>query len=98
MKTAESVGYSSKNFTRISHDAGMVTCRLCRLSGKRATPGCEAASTTYNDQIPRNSAPAENDYCTLHPLRAIPVIDDSLPPPPRAKPVTQKPSSPGAEA
>jgi penicillin-binding protein 1A len=89
MKTASSVGYSAKPFTRITQDSGMITCRLCRLSGKRATPGCEAAGTAYNDQIPRDSAPAENDYCALHPLRAKPVFDDSAAPPPRAKPVQE---------
>ncbi len=89
MKTASSIGYNAKPFTRISHDSGMVGCRLCRLSGKRANSDCEAAGTAYNDQIPRDSAPAENDYCNLHPLRAKPVFDDSSPPPPRAKPVQQ---------
>ena len=61
-------------------------CRLCRYSGKRATPGCELAKSAYNGQAPTDLAPASNDFCTSHPLRALPVDD---PIPPRAQPVPE---------
>ncbi|MBK1834619.1 transglycosylase domain-containing protein [Roseibacillus ishigakijimensis] len=54
--------------------------RLCRHSGKRVTPGCEAAGTAYQDLVPRALVPAHNDFCTVHPLRALPVPSQSAPP------------------
>ncbi|MGJ8724845.1 MAG: transglycosylase domain-containing protein [Roseibacillus sp.] len=45
--------------------------RLCRHSAKRVTPGCEAAGTGYQDLVPDALLPAANDYCTIHPLRAL---------------------------
>ena len=45
--------------------------RLCRHSAKRVTPGCEAAGTAYQDLVPDALLPAANDYCTIHPLRAL---------------------------
>ena len=45
--------------------------RLCRHSAKRTTPGCEAAGTAYQDLVPDALLPASNDYCTIHPLRAL---------------------------
>ena len=45
--------------------------RLCRHSAKRVTPGCEAAQTAYQDLVPDALLPAQNDYCTIHPLRAL---------------------------
>lgn len=45
--------------------------RLCRYSGKRVTSGCEAAGTAYQDLVPDALVPASNDFCTIHPLRAL---------------------------
>ena len=45
--------------------------RLCRHSAKRVTPGCEAAGTAYQDLVPDALLPSINDYCTIHPLRAL---------------------------
>ncbi|MDQ8191409.1 transglycosylase domain-containing protein [Roseibacillus persicicus] len=45
--------------------------RLCRHSAKRVTPGCEAAGTAYQDKVPKALLPPANDYCTIHPLRAL---------------------------
>jgi len=57
-----------------SLDPGLeyVTAQLCRYSGKRATDGCRAAGTAYNDIVPKGMAPPANDFCTIHPLRALP--------------------------
>lgn len=45
--------------------------RLCRHSAKRVTSGCESAGTAYQDLVPDALLPATNDYCTIHPLRAL---------------------------
>ena len=91
MKTAQRLGYPANQFTRNAEGSGMISCRLCRDSGKHATPGCETAKTAYNAQVPRDSAPAINDFCQLHPLRAVPVTDDdtSTSTPLRAIPVEE---------
>ena len=55
-------------------DPGLIYARatLCRLSGKRVTAGCQSAGTAYQDLVPEGLVPANNDYCTVHPLRAMP--------------------------
>ena len=53
--------------------------RLCRYSAKRATPGCEAAGTAYQDLVPDALLPASNDFCTIHPLRALQAPPDQQP-------------------
>jgi penicillin-binding protein 1A len=71
MKTAQRLGrYPMGNFTP---KVTLTECRLCRYSGKRATPGCEKAKADYLDRIPSDVAPGDKDYCTIHPLRAKPV-------------------------
>jgi len=49
---------------------------LCRLSGKRATAGCNTAGTTYTDQVPADIALPANDLCPIHPARAQ-AVDES---------------------
>lgn len=78
MKTADRLGYKANPFQQMTRDSGLVSCSLCKSSGKRATAGCHAAGTSYVDQIPSDIAPAANDLCPVHPVRAIP-IDDPTP-------------------
>ncbi|MEI8037816.1 MAG: transglycosylase domain-containing protein [Verrucomicrobiota bacterium] len=97
MKTAERLGYKAGN---LHSKFNLVTLNLCRLSGKRATAGCQAAGTLYVDSVPGDMALADNDLCPLHParaqavteagavetpLRARPVVEDA----PRAEPVDE---------
>lgn len=77
MKTSERLGYKANPFTQMTPDTGLVSCTLCKSSGKRATPGCHAAGTSYVDQVPADITPAENDLCPIHPIRAQAVDDES---------------------
>ena len=71
MKTADRLGrYEFSSFTP---PVEMKSVRLCRSSGKHATPGCEKAKTAYDDFIPVDLEPHSTDFCPKHPLRAIPV-------------------------
>ena len=81
MKTADRLG--RYQFTTIERPVELTPCRLCRSSGKRATPGCEKAKTAYDDQTPVDLVPGENDFCSRHPLRALPVDEGSARRPPR---------------
>jgi penicillin-binding protein 1A len=45
---------------------------LCRESAKRITSGCQSAGTAYQDLVPEDLVPSVNDYCTVHPLKAMP--------------------------
>ncbi len=95
MKAADRLGYKAGD---LHGDVAMVDCRLCRLSGKRATAGCEAHGSAYSTRVPRDIALAENDLCPIHPARALPVRESSsssAPPPPRARPANPpRPSAP----
>ncbi len=71
MKTADRLG--RYQFAAMKAPVAIRQCRLCRSSGKHATPGCEQARTAYNDPTPVDLAPEQNDFCTRHPLRALPV-------------------------
>ena len=82
MKTADRLG--RYGFSEIKPPVALKQCRLCRSSGKRATPGCERAKTAYNDPTPIDLAPVDNDFCPRHPLKALPVEE---PPAGRAIPV-----------
>lgn len=85
MKTADRLG--RYQFEKIDPPVEIQQCRLCRSSGKRATPGCESAKTAYNDPCPIDLVPANNDFCPSHPLRALPVDGR---PPGRAQPVEER--------
>ena len=90
MKTADRLRrfqFGSLNQT----PGGLVSCRLCRQSGKRATEGCVNARTAYTTSISADLAPSPNDFCTIHPMRATPVENPSPPGPARAIPVEQNP-------
>jgi len=67
MQVATRLGYATPKFKPLRLESG----RLCRWSGKRATNGCEAHGSAYNAQVPADIMPAHNDYCTIHPLRAV---------------------------
>ncbi len=71
MKTADRLG--RYEFESMKAPVEMKTVRLCRSSGKHATPGCEHAQTAYDDTIPIDLEPRATDFCPRHPLRAIPV-------------------------
>jgi penicillin-binding protein 1A len=72
MKTADRLGYKA---TGLKSQLASVECRLCRDSGKRATPGCEQAGSAYTDRVPTDLVPAANDFCPLHPMRAEQVTE-----------------------
>lgn len=97
MKTADRLGYKANPFTKMTPDTGLVSCALCKSSGKRATAGCHAAGTSYVDQVPADIAPAENDLCPIHPARAQ-AVDDEVPAPSnrpiRAQPVDEPSNRP----
>tara|TARA_B100001057_G_scaffold418009_2_gene437013 strand:- start:4388 stop:6352 length:1965 start_codon:yes stop_codon:yes gene_type:complete len=71
MKTADRLG--RYEFSRFTPPVEMKPVRLCRSSGKHATPGCEKAKTAYDDPIPIDLEPHATDFCPKHPIRAIPV-------------------------
>jgi penicillin-binding protein 1A len=92
MKTADRLGYKAG---QLHSNMNFVECRLCRLSSKRATPGCEQNGSAYTDKVPADIALPANDLCPIHPARAQAVNEDELPPrdadPPRALPVDPPP-------
>ena len=79
MKTADRLGYKASEFTKVTRSTGLIRCSLCKSSGKRATAGCQAAGTSYVDQVPADIAPADNDFCPIHPIRAVAVEEESSP-------------------
>lgn len=85
MKAADRLEYKAGD---IHGDVPMIDCRLCRLSGKRATAGCESNGSAYSTQVPRDIALPANDLCPIHPARALPVNESSSssPAPPRTRP------------
>ena len=85
MKTAERLGYKAG---ALHSKINLVTLNLCRLSGKRATAGCQAAGTLYADSVPGDMALADNDLCPLHPARAQ-AVDEAAAAPLRARPVVE---------
>jgi penicillin-binding protein 1A len=95
MKTAERLGYKAG---QLHSKVNLLTMDLCRLSGKRATAGCNTAGTTYTERVPKDIALPENDLCPIHPARAQ-AIDESAgsavptpeTPPLRARPVEEPP-------
>ncbi|MCX6879900.1 MAG: transglycosylase domain-containing protein [Verrucomicrobia bacterium] len=87
MKTAERLGYKAG---KLNSQVALVDAKLCRLSGKRATAGCETADTAYLDQVPADTLLADTDFCPLHPARALIVDEAALQAdatPPHATPV-----------
>jgi penicillin-binding protein 1A len=87
MKTADRLGYKAGE---LATKVKLVECRLCRLSSKRATAGCESEGTAYTDRVPVDIALPKEDLCPIHPARAQVVSEDDLesdPPPPRARPI-----------
>jgi penicillin-binding protein 1A len=91
MKTADRLGYRAG---QLHSNVNLVSCRLCRLSGKRATAGCEADDYAYTDEVPADIAVPKNDLCPIHPARAERVHEAEIPPPPpvpRAQPVETPP-------
>jgi penicillin-binding protein 1A len=105
MKTADRLGYRAGE---LHSNMNVVPLRLCHLSGRRATAGCEADGSAYDALVPADTALPENDLCPIHPARALPVNEADLPPPPpprpapqnppplRAQPVTETPPTPRA--
>jgi penicillin-binding protein 1A len=96
MKTADRLGYKAG---KLNSNVALVDSNLCRLSGKRATEGCQTAGTDYLDPVPADTLLPPTDLCPLHPARAQAVdettlqADSGLTTPPRATPV-QEPDKP----
>ena len=70
MKAADGFGYKAGE---LHNKSGLVEVGLCRLSGKRATSGCKAADTATSELLPAESVPESNDFCPIHPARAMAV-------------------------
>lgn len=95
MKTADRLGYKAG---KLDTKVNIVSQNTCRLSGKRATSGCEEAGTAQINRIPADIALPETDFCPIHPARAQAVIVDAPPQaPPRALPVAP-PAAPALRA
>ncbi|WP_035615915.1 transglycosylase domain-containing protein [Haloferula sp. BvORR071] len=75
MKTADKLDYKAEG---IKSQLSFVECRLCRASGKRATPGCEAAGEAYTDSVSKEELPPENALCPIHPAKALAVSEADL--------------------
>lgn len=84
MKTADRLGYKAG---KLNSKVNLVEMELCRLSGKRATAGCRAAGSAYNDTVPGDIALPENDLCPIHPARALAVDESEAPPAPEPAPL-----------
>lgn len=97
MKTSDRLGYKAG---KLNSKVNLVEMELCRHSSKRVTAACRAAGTHYTDEVPADIALADNDLCPIHPARAQPVDESSLPPaasvPLRAIPVDQEAPPPRA--
>jgi len=102
MKTADRLGYKAGT---LHSNRELVVQRLCTLSGKRATEGCETHGNAYDDSVPSDLTLTSNDFCPIHPAKAVAVSEDgeAAPPPvdrppPRALPVGPAPTPPRAPA
>jgi hypothetical protein len=67
MKTADRLGYKAGD---LNSEIDLINVNLCKLSGRRATSGCQHAGTAYSDRVPAESAPPLNDLCPIHPAKA----------------------------
>ena len=83
MKTADRLGYAAPPFKPVP----LSRVSVCRWSAKRATQGCVAHGSAYIAEIPTDMVPGSRDYCTIHPLRALPPGRGGRRQPPRAVPV-----------
>lgn len=84
MKTADRLGYKSEG---LRSKLSFTDIRLCRVSGKRATEGCEAAGQAYTDSVPRDLLPSRDDFCPQH--AGTPSVTGGRPP--KATPVGSAP-------
>lgn len=102
MKTADRLGYKAG---KLGPQGKVVAAELCRLSGKRSTAGCREAGTTFMDVVSADVALAANDFCPIHPAKAVAIVDPDKPvdnspeaaQPPRARVVGPNPDAPPAE-
>ncbi|QTN31798.1 PBP1A family penicillin-binding protein [Akkermansiaceae bacterium] len=94
MKTADRLDYKAGE---LHSNIALTTVSVCRLSGKRSTAGCDAAGTSYSENLPADTAPSSSDLCPIHPARAVPVSENipsprnNSPNPPRAQPIREDP-------
>mgnify|MGYP002622268374 CR=1 FL=1 len=84
MKTADRLGYKSEG---LKSELSFTEIRLCRVSGKRATDGCEAAGEAYTDSVPKDMLSSLKTYCPQH--EGAPSTGDG--PPPKARPIEEAP-------
>jgi len=88
MKTADNLGYKAG---ALHSKMNLVSEELCRLSGKRATANCKTAGTNYTDKVPADIILPDNDFCPIHPARALAIDQTAAANPPRARPVDDTP-------
>ncbi|MES2477073.1 MAG: transglycosylase domain-containing protein [Verrucomicrobiota bacterium] len=90
MKTADRLGYKAG---QLNSKVNLIEMELCQHSSKRVTAGCRSAGTVYIDKVPADIALPANDLCPIHPAKAQPVDESTLPEPPplKATPVEQSP-------
>lgn len=90
MKTAGRLGYATPKFKPLR----MTSAQLCRWSAKRATNGCAHQRASYTAHVPADMLPAANDFCTIHPLRAVAPGQSGQGPPPSRRPLKAVPVEP----
>ncbi|MCH7225221.1 transglycosylase domain-containing protein [Haloferula sp. A504] len=86
MKTADRLDYKAEG---LRSKLSFSDVRLCRISGKRATEGCEIAGEAYTDSVPHDLLPPANALCPDH----AGTPSDSGGPPPKARPVEEAPKA-----
>lgn len=83
MKTADRLGYKA---VAINSNRRVVSMRICRLSGKRATSGCESEGTAVSVAVSPDAVLPPHDTCPLHPAKALAVDGNA-----KAQPVDETP-------
>jgi penicillin-binding protein 1A len=76
MKTADRLGYKASG---IDSQLSFKDVRICRVSGRRATPACETAGEAYSDSIPIDLLPPDTDICIEH-VETVPTKTGGNPP------------------
>ena len=88
MSAADDAGFAAGS---LNPDLPLVPTELCRISGKRATAGCHSTKNAYTGWRPRDITLPLNDFCPIHPARAMVVGAEANAP--KANPV-EDPSAP----
>jgi membrane peptidoglycan carboxypeptidase len=83
IRTADRLGYTAGT---LHSDRKLVIQRVCTLSGKLATEGCEANGNAYDDSVPSDQTLPPGDFCPHHPAKAVPILEDEAAPPQESPP------------